>query len=409
VIAERDLADLEPVEAARLLRRRRGFAFLDSAQAAHGSLSLLACEPDLVLTGGPGDWPAFEEELRRRARETADIGCPDGAAIGWLGYDGRFCFGFYDSVAVYRHADGCWVGGCSGSPAAMKCPPTYSTNPLPPGSPLHFRAAWSREGFVAAVRQAQDYIAAGDIYQVCLAHPFVAEPADDLFDYYLRLRDISPAPYAAFLDLNGIQVASSSPECFLRMSGSSIETRPIKGTRRREDEPDLDERAAFELLTSAKEVAELVMITDLERNDLGRICEFGSVTVPELLKLERFAQVHHLVSTVRGTLRPGVGHARALRLCSPGGSISGAPKMRAMEIIAGIEPWLRGLYTGALGYFGFNGESCFSIAIRTVTQNQKEARFFVGAGIVADSDPSREWQETLDKAAGMLAASSPAG
>ncbi len=163
-----------------------------------------------------------------------------------------------------------------------------------------------------------------------------------------------------------------------------------------------------DLITSVKEIAELVMITDLERNDLGRVCEYGSVTVSELLKLESYEQVHHLVSTVAGTLRENVTHSAALRACFPGGSISGAPKKRALEIIAELEPHPRGIYTGAIGYFGYNGESQFSMAIRTAVFENGRASFHVGAGIVADSTPQKEWQETLDKAAGLtLAAGLP--
>jgi anthranilate/para-aminobenzoate synthase component I len=193
------------------------------------------------------------------------------------------------------------------------------------------------------------------------------------------------------------------------MSGSAIRTRPIKGTRPRRLDPTADEKSAYDLITSAKEIAELIMITDLERNDLGQVCEFGTVHVPELLKLERFAQVFHLVSTVEGRLRPNVDHPAALRACFPGGSITGAPKKRAREIIAELEPEPRGLYTGALGWFGFNGESRFSIAIRTVIFEQGDAHFHVGAGIVADSVPEKEWQETLDKASGILRAATPVG
>jgi anthranilate/para-aminobenzoate synthase component I len=188
------------------------------------------------------------------------------------------------------------------------------------------------------------------------------------------------------------------------MSGSSVRTRPIKGTRPRRADALADEHSAFDLITSPKEIAELVMITDLERNDIGQVCEFGSVTVPELLKLERHEQVFHLVSTIQGRLRSEMDHAEALRACFPGGSITGAPKKRAREIIAELETTPRGLYTGAIGWLGFNGESQFSIAIRTVVIEGDEAHFHVGSGIVADSDPAAEWQETLDKAAGILLA-----
>ncbi len=186
------------------------------------------------------------------------------------------------------------------------------------------------------------------------------------------------------------------------MNGRRIITRPIKGTRPRRLDQQLDQRNAYDLLTSPKEIAELVMITDLERNDLGRVCDYGSVSVPELLKLESFQHVHHLVSTVHGILREDISQPAALRACFPGGSISGAPKKRALEIIAELEPHPRGIYTGAIGYFGYNGESQFSIAIRTAVFEDGRGSFHSGAGIVADSAPAAEWQETLDKAATLL-------
>ena len=181
-------------------------------------------------------------------------------------------------------------------------------------------------------------------------------------------------------------------------------TRPIKGTRPRYYNAGEDERSAYELMTSPKEIAELIMITDLERNDIGKVCEFGSVRVAELLKLERFAQVFHLVSTVEGRLRPEFGHLQALHACFPGGSISGAPKHRALEIIAELEPVSRGLYTGAIGYLGANGESQFSIAIRTAIIENGMLSLHAGAGIVADSQADSEYEETLHKAAGFFAA-----
>jgi len=193
----------------------------------------------------------------------------------------------------------------------------------------------------------------------------------------------------------------------LRIGGSRISTHPIKGTRPRKPDARDDQLSAYDLITSPKEIAELVMITDLERNDLGQICEYGSVTVPDLLRLDRFEQVFHLVSAVEGQLRPDVSHVRALRACFPGGSISGAPKKRALEIIRELEPFPRGIYTGAIGYFGYNGESQFSMAIRTAVFEGGRAQFHVGAGIVADSIPEKEWQETLDKAAGLLLAARP--
>lgn len=390
-----------PEEAARALRDRDGMVFLESSLAGPGAISLLGTNPEWVLSGGPGedDWRTLEQALAERTRPTADLGHPDGAAVGWIGYDGKFRFGFYDHLHIYRHDTGTWH-----HPPAVASRPEGLKFPTIPFAPQV-----TKETFLGMVQRAQEYIAAGDIYQVCLSHPMRAAFSGDVWAFYESLRHHSPAPYSAYLHLGDTRITSASPECFLRMSGRRIVTRPIKGTRPRRADAQLDQRHAFDLLTSPKEVAELVMITDLERNDLGRVCEYGSVSVPELLKLESYEQVHHLVSTVHGTLREDVGHSAALRACFPGGSISGAPKKRAREIIAELEPHPRGLYTGAIGYFGYNGESQFNIAIRTAVFQAGEARFHVGAGIVADSVPENEWQETLDKAAGLLqAAGSPA-
>jgi anthranilate/para-aminobenzoate synthase component I len=224
------------------------------------------------------------------------------------------------------------------------------------------------------------------------------------WDLFLRLTAVSPAPFSAYLDCGDFQLVSSSPEQFLRMSGSQIVTRPIKGTRPRDADPTRDAVLAYELQTSAKERAELVMITDLLRNDLGKICDYGTVQTPELARLERFAQVQHLISTVEGRLRRDVTHFAAFASCFPGGSITGAPKFRAMEIINELEPVSRGPYTGAIGYLGFNRESQLSIAIRTALCHEGLVHFNVGAGIVADSNPESEYEETLAKARGFMAA-----
>jgi len=280
----------------------------------------------------------------------------------------------------------------------------------------------TRADFLAAVDRAQRYIRAGDIYQVNLSQrltvklPRWSEATDEPargdarpsnrtgWELFQRLAAVSPAPFSAFLDCGDLQIASSSPEQFLRLSGSHIQTRPIKGTRPRAADPTRDAQLAYELQTSPKELAELVMITDLLRNDLGKVCEFGSVQTPELARLERFAQVQHLVSTVEGRLRRDVTHFAALASCFPGGSITGAPKFRAMEIIDELEPVARGPYTGALGYLGFNRESQLSIIIRAALYKDGLAHFNVGAGIVADSNPEAEYEETLAKARGFLAA-----
>jgi anthranilate/para-aminobenzoate synthase component I len=211
-------------------------------------------------------------------------------------------------------------------------------------------------------------------------------------------------PYAAWLDGGSFELVSASPELFLRLSGSEIATRPIKGTRPRSPDPDRDTQFAYELQTSAKEMAELVMITDLLRNDLGRVCEYGSIHVPALAQLERYAYIQHLVSTVAGRLRAGVSHLSALAACFPGGSVTGAPKIRAMEIIDELEPVGRGPYTGCLGYLGFNRESQLSIIIRTALLTNDAVHFHTGAGLVADSRAEAEYEETLAKAQGFLAA-----
>lgn len=269
-----------------------------------------------------------------------------------------------------------------------------------------------RAEFIAAVERAQRYIRTGDIYQVNLSQRLTARwgetpssanisPGWELFQ---KLSAVSPAPFSAFLDCGDFEIASSSPEQFLRMSGSHIVTRPIKGTRPRSNDATLDAQLAYELQTSAKELAELVMITDLLRNDLGKVCEYGSVQTPAIAKLEKFAQVQHLVSTVEGRLRNDVTHFAAFASAFPGGSVTGAPKFRAMEIIDELEPISRGPYCGSIGHLGFNRESQLNIAIRTAVCKDGLAHFNVGAGIVADSNPEAEYEETLAKARGFLAA-----
>jgi aminodeoxychorismate synthase component I len=379
-----------PLETAALWHTEPGFVWLDSSRAERGSLSILGRDPDLILEGAPGEWHRLEEELQHRKRPTLETGRPNGAAIGMVRFDGSFCFGFYDEPLVQQ---------------AMPSIGSTLAGPIP----IKFHPEMERADYLSMVERAQEYIAAGDIYQVCLAHRFRAEFSGDPWPLYLALRRASPAPHAAYLSLGGETILSSSPECFLKMSGRHILTRPIKGTRPRMESPAEDERQALELTTSPKEIAELVMITDLERNDLGHVCEFGSVTASQLLHLERYAQVFHLVSTVEGTLREEISQVEALATCFPGGSISGAPKKRALEIIRELESAPRGLFTGAIGYFGYNGESQFNIAIRTVAIHRDEsgrglAEFHVGAGITADSHPEREWEETLHKAAGILQA-----
>jgi aminodeoxychorismate synthase component I len=402
-ILEKKSTHTTPLAFASCQRRNPGFVWLDSSSEERKGLSLLAAEPDRILEGDASEWHLLEQELERRRRDSPDPGIPDGAAVGYFRFDGSYRFGFYDHP--HLHAEEGWI---TPSPAPGKQEPE-GTNISPLNPRLDFRSEMAREDYIRMVRQAQEYVAAGEIYQVCLAHRFSAAFQGDPWPLYLALRETSPAPHSAYLRLGDETVLSSSPECFLKMSGRRISTRPIKGTRPRRHDHGEDERQAFELKTSPKEIAELVMITDLERNDLGSVCEFGSVAATELLHLERYAQVFHLVSTVEGELRRDISQVAALAACFPGGSISGAPKKRALEIIHEIEQSPRGLFTGAIGYFGYNGESQFNIAIRTMVIRDGKAEFHVGAGITADSVPEKEWEETLHKAAGILQAARLAG
>ncbi len=376
--------------------------WLDSATTGPASRSLVAACPAEVFGGEPGEWEHFESKMRAFQQTH-----PGGATIGWVEYDGRFKFGFFPEPLLFEHSRSHWLAP-GGVPAWLEgC---QSADHTLPGAkqPLVFYPDTTAQEYCRWVRAAQAHIAAGDIYQVNLAHRMSAAwPADgDKFALYLALRKASPAPQATFLALdNARTVLCSSPEEFLAISARRVSTRPIKGTRSRGGSPAADEAAARELVASAKERAELLMITDLLRNDLGQFCEYGSVRVRELFRVEHFAQVLHLVSTVEGQLRGGITHAAALRMCLPGGSITGAPKRRACEVIAALESGPRGLYTGSIGVFlGAGEESRFNIAIRTLIIEQDTAHFHIGAGIVADSEPQREWEETLHKAAGILLA-----
>lgn len=394
-------ADPTPVEAAKQRRHGGGLVFLDSSLAQENSLSVIANEPVEILTGRfPDDVPKIRSVMQKHATHSAvDLGAPTGGLFGWVGFGGDYVFGVFPQCHVFQHKAASWIG---------RVPPVVSgpIDHVSAATSLKFKALMGKRDFMRRAVRAQEYITAGDIYQVNLSYPWQAKwPAKlEAFEFYERLRSASPAPHAAFLDLAGTQVFSASPECFLHMSGRQIITRPIKGTRPRGANAQNDRDLADELQRSTKERAELVMITDLERNDLGQVCEYGSVRVTGLLKLERFAQVHHLVSTIEGTLRADVDHLGALIACFPGGSITGAPKMRALEIIRELEPHPRDLYTGAIGFLGFNGESRFNIAIRTAWLRDGMAQFHTGAGIVADSSPAMEYEETLHKAAGLLQA-----
>jgi len=261
----------------------------------------------------------------------------------------------------------------------------------------------SRGQYLARIARIKDYLRDGDCYQVNLAQRFAAPVTGDPWLGYRGLRRLAPAPFSAYLSTPEWQILCTSPERFLQVVEGSVETRPIKGTRARGADGATDAALARALADSAKDRAENLMIVDLLRNDLGKVCAIGSVHVPELFKVEHFPQVHHLVSTVRGRLADGRDALDLLRACFPGGSITGAPKRRAMEIIEALEPHRRGVYCGTIGYIGFDGAMDTNIAIRTLVCSRGLARFWVGGGIVADSDPELEYRETYDKGAALLA------
>ena len=430
----------------------------DSPQARH---SFVAANPFLKLRsygslcqidstegrrrqfGNP--WSVLDSLMARyEILDEVDLPFPLGGCFGFWGYDLKnfvearlprraendlelpdCAVGFHDSLIAFDHRlDKTWIvstGLCADGSrnetrarqvadwwrerlASDQIDDAHPASSRKPPASRSIESNLSRAEFVDIVRRAQRYIRAGDIYQVNLSHRLNVALDIDGWELYSRLTAVSPAPFSAWLDCGDFQIASSSPERFLKLSGGHIQTRPIKGTRPRSADPDEDARFSYELQSSEKERAELVMITDLMRNDLGRVCEYGSVQAPDILRLERYAQVQHLVSTVEGRLRRDVTHFSAFASCFPGGSITGAPKIRAMEIIDELEPVTRGPYTGCIGYLGFNRESQLNIAIRTAVHTQGRAWFHAGAGIVADSDPAAEYDETLAKAAGFLAA-----
>jgi para-aminobenzoate synthetase component 1 len=258
--------------------------------------------------------------------------------------------------------------------------------------------------YLRMVRRGVEYVHAGDVFQVNLAQRLLAPADTNSVDLYLRLRDRNAAPYAGYLDLGPWQIASASPECFLTVRGRQVETRPIKGTRGRSHLPEADLYSGDDLRASEKDRAENVMIVDLMRNDLSRVCRADSVHVAQLCRLETYAFVQHLVSVVRGELRPECTPIDLLRASFPGGSVTGAPKVRAMQIIAELEPTARGPYCGSLAWLGFDGQMDASILIRTITAGRGWWQIPVGGGIVADSDPDDEYRETWHKARGLLKA-----
>ncbi len=436
-----------PVEAcARLLDLPRPILFESTARGgALGRYSYLTADPAQAWSSRPGDSTDLLADVATyiTAHRTEPVpGLPpfQCGVAGFLGYEfGRRLerlpapssddlrlpdawFGAYDWVMAWDHETGkAWVMAREGSqggreagrpsadarmrdvarrmsgPSPIRTAPAIGTRATPP-----FHSGFTREAYLAAVEQVRQFILAGDIFQANLSQRFDAPWSGTPFEFYRRLSEVNPAPFAAYLQGDGFAVSSASPERFLSVDPDGmVETRPIKGTRSRGETPEEDHRLARELLSSEKDRAENVMIVDLLRNDLSKVCRPGSVEVPVLCALESHPTVHHLESIVSGRLEEGRTATDLLRAAFPGGSITGAPKVRAMEILAGLEPVARGVYCGTIGWLSVTGAMDTSIAIRTVTLRDGRAYFHAGGGIVADSEPAMEYQETLDKAAGL--------
>lgn len=269
---------------------------------------------------------------------------------------------------------------------------------------LQLCSTMSHAEFIQAVQRAQEYVRAGDVVQAVISQRLSTKTTADPFDIYRALRIINPSPYMYYLRLGDFQVVGSSPEVLVRLEEGRIDLRPIAGTRPRGQSDAEDLALEHELLGDSKERAEHIMLVDLGRNDVGRVARIGSVTVSELMTVERYSHVMHIVSNIKGMLAEGYDAFDLLRACFPAGTVSGAPKIRAMEIVEELEPVRRGPYAGAVGYFGFSGNMDTCITIRTVVITDGTAHVQVGAGIVADSDPEREYEETMNKAKGMLKA-----
>jgi para-aminobenzoate synthetase component 1 len=435
-----------------------GSIFLDSAKPSPelGRYSYIAIDPFLILrsknceveldgqTFLDDPWVVLKKQLSElNCQRIADLPMLQGGAIGYFSYDlGRhleklpdttlddFAFpdlllGFYDVIISFDHVlQKAWIvstglpektpAGRAQKAAArtqewlqrLTALPELAALPTVVCSREAIQSNFDRQSYERAVHQVMDSISAGDIFEANIAQRFSVPLPEGLtpFELYRRLRTFNAAPFASFLNFDDVVLASASPERFLRLAAGEVESRPIKGTSPRFAEPAADQASAAALLASEKDQAENVMIVDLMRNDLSRVCEDHSVQVPKLCGLESFATVHHLVSVVTAKLRAQRDAVDLLCATFPGGSITGAPKVRAMEIIDDIEPHRRGPYCGSVGFIGFNGDMDTSITIRTYAIKDRQLSFHAGGAIVIDSDPAAEYQETLDKAAAMYAA-----
>jgi para-aminobenzoate synthetase component 1 len=401
---------VEPFAAALALRDDPGLVLLESMPGfGHlGRRSFLASRPDAVATGGL-------EALERS---------PAGWQAGWLSYDlgreieslpelasdelrlPRLALGRYRAHLEFDHArHEIHVRGEGDAEHLRYALERAGAADVPAHRPVRsWTSSLARPAFEHAVRRTIDYIRAGDVFQVNLAQRLTTRWSGDPFALYARLRRSSPAPFMALARIGGADVVSASPERFLRRRGTVLETRPIKGTRPRGSSAREDRVLARELRRSVKDRAENVMIVDLARNDVGRVARYGSVRVRTLCALERHPGIHHLVSVVEGRLRPDTAVPEIVRATFPPGSVTGAPKIRAMEIIEELEPVRRGIYCGSVGWLDAAGDLELSVAIRTFVAAGGQLSLHVGGAVTADSDPALEWQETMHKAARLLAA-----
>ncbi|MBL6927870.1 MAG: aminodeoxychorismate synthase component I [Rhodospirillales bacterium] len=437
----RSIPFIDPVGAFAAFADEAAAVLLDSAEPSggRGRWGYIAADPIFLIQWRLGDanadpWAEIAATLEMfRLRNDPDLPPFQTGAVGFLGYElgttlerlpqpkgpgvglPEMYIGFYDTIAAFDMLEKrAWIiatdvarndvdARMNAMAARIQAAPDL---PDDPGSRSSWRFETPRAEFEANVARTVDYIHAGDIYQANISHRLIGRMPDGLdpLALYLRIREANPAPFGAVINCgDGRAVVSASPERFLRLSADgAIETRPIKGTRARGANPAADAALARELKRSAKDRAENLMIVDLLRNDLSRVAQTGSVSVPDLCQLESFATVHHLVSVINAKMRPGLGPVDLLRAAFPGGSITGAPKIRAMEIITELECARRGPYCGTIAWIGFDGAMDSSIVIRTIVIDQGEAILQVGGGIVADSDPACEYQETMDKARALM-------
>jgi para-aminobenzoate synthetase component I len=445
-VVEIDYCD--PVAAADALRHMPFLTFLDSAASDErlGRYSFVAADPFARFEFGKAapDWVLRLKELLAGFRMAALPGLPpfQGGAAGLFSYDlGRslerlpkpafdplafpdLSLGLYDVTVAFdlaaRRAFIISTGLPETEPLQRErraverarffaAPLRSGFRSLPQAGAVSLEgwtSNFTREGYERVVREVTERILAGDIFQANLAQRFEAPvpPGFDHFGFYCRLRKLNPAPFSAYLERGDFIIASASPERFLKVEAGCVETRPIKGTRGRYVDGLLDSLQSRALTESRKDQAENVMIVDLLRNDLSKVCVPGSVQVPQLCGLETFASVHHLVSTVTGQLRAGLGPVDLLAAAFPGGSVTGAPKVRAMEIITELERYARGPYCGAVGYIGFDGTMDTNIVIRTASFRSGSCVVQAGGGIITASEPAAEYDETLDKARAIFAA-----